>query len=408
MAKISDLIFSVVVDSNILFTKDVAKVAGMKFTENWAECCGLGKMTLMVPDVVKEERLYQMVSTARKAVQTAQKNLETISKVSGQSPPKLPSFGELKAGAESNFQKWILKNKATIVPIPYDKVDWKQVVNDALWRVRPFEEAGENEDSEKGFRDKLILESLREVLNTRPKEKVVFISNDTILRETAQKELGGKALTTYKELGGFVSYLKLTHEHFTKEFASEVVKKVPLAFYSPDNPECVYSKFKVNQLIVDKFGFALASFVPIQAQVQHPLAGIPGISAWAAPQSLAMPNNFSPISNEKFFVDETEYDKITVTGKYSWKTRVRCVRLFKNMNHPMTLGSEWLNEVIRIAKFDVYWEAVIDNDVNFSDLSIGEIKFVEQTSEMGFLSALKYGNFELATTETPSSTATTT
>jgi len=62
MAKISDLIFTVVVDSNVLFTKDVTKVAGTKFSVDWASCYEMGKMTLVVPEVVKEERLYQMVS----------------------------------------------------------------------------------------------------------------------------------------------------------------------------------------------------------------------------------------------------------------------------------------------------------------------------------------------------------
>ena len=52
---------------------------------------------------------------------------------------------------------------------------------------------------------------------------------------------------------------------------------------------------------------------------------------------------------------------------------------------------DWLNEKIRIAKFDVLWKATVDDDENFSNTALENIEFVDQTTEIGWMNKLKYG-----------------
>ena len=60
----------VVVDSNALYT--VGPTLGSpQFVQTWKECLKIAPLKLFVPDVVKGERVYQLVRIASEAVQNA-------------------------------------------------------------------------------------------------------------------------------------------------------------------------------------------------------------------------------------------------------------------------------------------------------------------------------------------------
>ena len=380
--------FTVIVDSNVLYAKDVTKLVSSKFMATWQECLTLASLNLLVPEVVKGERIYQLVSTAEKAIENAVKNFDTIAKVTGKETPKLPTVEQLKADVEKRFGKWATEHKVRIVPTPCDKIDWKRVVNDAIWRVSPFVAASEKVDSEKGFRDCLILETIRDVVNGAPKRNFVFICNDTVLRSTVEAQFDPKLVTAYEDLGSFASYLKLTDEELTQEFVNALIKKVPSVFYTENDLECLYVKFKIRQAIDERFALNLNDIGENkQALFTDLLAGFESSQPIYPDLPTAL---YEAISKEKVLIDTTEFVTLTEPNTYQWKTHLRFVRLFRPSAFAARSVLDLPFEKVRTARFEVSWSSVVEEDETFSAITLEDIQLVEQTTEDDLMGRLHY------------------
>src|SRR3954451_21339010 len=114
MAKDEQAPTTVVVDSNALFPKDQRNLVSATFESVWKRCVQLANLRLVVPAIVRGERLYQLTTFAHSALQSAASNLETVSKVSGNQSPSLPTFAQVKADIAARFDKWIKEHGGTI------------------------------------------------------------------------------------------------------------------------------------------------------------------------------------------------------------------------------------------------------------------------------------------------------
>ncbi len=377
----------VVVDSNAVYSKDPTRVASGKFETSWKKCCGLAKLRLLVPEIVKGERLYQLSTVALAAVENAKKNFNTIAGVCGRVPPKMPTPQEVRAEVEQQFDKWLAANSGVIVPLPYDAIDWKQVVHDAVWRVSPFVPPSDETDSEKGFRDCLVLRTLEKVLATAKGRQVVFICNDNILRNAARLRFPPEVFAAYDLVAAFESYLTLARDQQNAAFAKAVLEKAASIFYSDTNAECVYIKLGIIEKIYEQHAFSLEhifeagrpwlDYLTVKAPDPAPTYNDLMVSAL----------NSSAVSPEKIFFDSTTYDAVLDGGSIKWKSQLRLVRLFAAPSKYSFLPPE---ERVRIAPFDVYWTSTIDADLNFSNLQLDKIEALPQRTEAGF-NAITYG-----------------
>ena len=384
--------FTIVVDTNALYPKDITNVVGPKFMGVWKECEKVTRLQLVIPEVVKGERLYQMCMVAQQAIEGAAKNLERLGKVSGCTPSTPLELQQAKEGIEKRFDDWMKECGAKVAAIAYEKIDWKKAVNDAIWRVKPFTPPAEEKDSEKGFRDFLILETLNELVHTTD-EQVVFISKDSLLREAAIERFTAKEFAAYEDVSGFASYLKLAQDRVNQEFAQAVLQKAPGVFFTSNNPECIYNGFEVGSQIAKRFSWMLSflSDAPSTPQRSKSLA------------QLAHTGIYSPISEEKVFIDSTEIVKSPGTRLWEWKTRVRFVRLFQKQFTQSAIVPllTALNETIRLQNFDVFWTAAVDAEGNFSNLSLANITVGEQSREPGWINRHKYGFAPAPPLQTP-------
>jgi hypothetical protein len=379
----------VVPDSNSLFPKMPTQIASERFESTWTECLKFGKLQLVIPEVVRGERLYQLVSVAQRSLENAEKNFRTITAVAALEIAPMPKIEEIRISIEKRFDDWLKGLSAEIEPVPCDKINWQRVVNDAIWRICPFAPAGEDKDTEKGFRDCLIAETLDNIIKSRTSGQVVFISRDRLLRDATIARFGSEEFAAYEDITNFLSFLTLTHEQTQKtrnEFVQAVLQKAPGVFYSENNPNCVYTKFSVGNRVLQDFSAHLNVASPPRTE-----------------NSDAPAETLTPASEEKIFIDSTQYEPITKSKvTWGWKTRLRCVRLFRkeSLISSTTLEQEnlWRQlahalgayEMVRVAPFDVFWAARCDGDGNFSELKVLEIRPQQQTWELGFYK-LKYG-----------------
>lgn len=374
--------FTVVVDTNAIYQKDVSNVVGQKFSELWKECAALTKLHLIIPEVVRGERLYQLTAFAQQAVDNANKSLERIVKVSGAEVSEGPKLDAVKAAIEKKFDKWVKEFGAQIAPIPYGKINWPKLVEDAVWRVKPFVAPTEEKDSEKGFRDYLILETVKELVHTA-NDQVVLISKDGVFREAAIAQFTAAKFAAYEDMEAFASYLKLAKEKMNQEYAQAVFQKVPQVFFTPNDPNCIYNKFTVGARIVKQFS-GILDFLFNKPQPTPGLFGLSGVGNEGI---------FVPVSSDKIFIDSTEFVHDPKSVGVKWKTVVRFVRLFRRQGPQVATvpGLEWLNETIRIQLFNVFWTCEIDAEINFLNLNLANISAGAQTTEPSFINTAKYG-----------------
>jgi len=73
--------FDVVVDTNVLYAPDPSLIASRGFSASWNDCKSVGTLALIVPEVVKGERMFQLMSWAEAAIQNAHKNFDTIARL---------------------------------------------------------------------------------------------------------------------------------------------------------------------------------------------------------------------------------------------------------------------------------------------------------------------------------------
>lgn len=399
MASKPNLPFIVVADTNALFPKDPTKLVSDKFLAKWDDCAKLANLRFLIPEIVRSERLYQLASGAKDSLANAAKNFDSLAKVSGVSTVSLPSIDAIKAGIESRFAEWAKAKAVEIVPLPYGTISWPKVVNDAIWRNAPFSPAREGKDSEKGFRDCLILETLAGVV-LEADAQVILISGDTLLRESAIARFDSNLFAAYENLEGFYSYLTVTRTQMAeaeRQTAQKIIQAAPKVFYSADNPKCVYTSFNIYQRIAHQYAAELGS-------VDKP-------QTTDADKDVT----FEAISGERVFIDPTQYEPNVAKGRaWGWKTRVRLTRVFrrKTVYKQETPSAEdarvaelldnlrrsrdrWdelfkANQVVRVAPFDVFWTATCDRDAKFTRLKLVSINPQPHQEEFG-LFKYRYG-----------------
>ncbi len=399
MSTNTHLTFFVVADTNVLFPRNPTSLLSDKFQATWDECAKLANLRLLIPEIVRGERLYQLTCVAQDSLANADKNFASLAKVSGFSMQPLPSITTIKAGIENRFDEWAKAKAVEIVPLPYDTISWPKVVNDAIWRNAPFTPAREGKDSEKGFRDCLILETLAGVL-LEADAQVVFISGDNLLRESAMARFESNSFAAYENMEGFHSYLTVTRTQMAeaeKQTAQKIIQAAPKVFYSADNPKCVYTSLNIYQHIAHQYAAELASVdKPQTADADKEVT-------------------FEAISGERVFIDSTQYEPTVAKGRtWGWKTRIKLIRVFRaktvykqespsaedarvaelldNLRKSRDRWDELLkvNQVVRVAPFDVFWTASCDRDAKFTRLKLASIQPLPHEEEFG-LFKYKYG-----------------
>lgn len=389
------LSFTIVPDSNVLYPKEQTRLVGETFLSALSECAEHAKLRLLIPEVVRGERLFRLVRLAKASLENAKKNFDNLKTVSDSVMPPLPTIATLRTEIEKRFDKWVAEIGAEIVPTPCEQIDWSRVVTDAVWRQPPF---SDGENTEKGFRDCLILETLAGLITPEAAEQVIFISGDQLLRETAIARFDSRAFAAYESMEAFHSFLTVTRtrmEEARKQFVQSVIQSAPATFYSADNPRCVYTFYRIYQRIMQ-----------CNAELNHLHRPTP---------SNEEESFFAPVSEEKVFIDSTEYEQsLSKYKRWGWKTRIRLVRLFQKQTRAKDMapiaadsGTEDISQkwvkaltdiakslgtdlVVRIAPFEVRWAAIPDGNGKLQRPTFLSLKALPHEEEAGF-SRFRYG-----------------
>jgi hypothetical protein len=142
--------------------------------------------------------------------------------------------------------------------LDYTTVDWQRVSMDAAYRRPPFQ-AG---DTEKGFRDALVIESFIQLVNDSPKTpqacRLVLVTGDKLVAEAVGLRIVDSSnvsvLPSLEDLKGLINTLV---SEVGEEFISALRPKAQRLFFIPKDESTLYYKENIGKKLTEKFAAEL-------------------------------------------------------------------------------------------------------------------------------------------------------
>lgn len=403
MAKPKPEAYILVPDSNALFSKEIERVVGKSFEENLKKCNEVASIKLCIPQVVKEELIFQKYYTACKSNENARISLGNVATITATKISKLKTESYLKQRVHMVFDQWAKAHDARIIKTPYSRIRWSKLENSAIWRKPPFSPPDENNPQfEKGFRDALILETLCDIIRTHPGLTVAFITGDKLLKFAVEERRLSAVLSIFESVRQFRSNLNLLNENRTKRFSESLLANGPKSFYTQGDPNCIYNKANIPLSVKAEFGLTLDEpkdewnpYAPTGKAPTPAIISREYLEAKAAPApmgqigtalALYFTRQWKPASEEKVYIRDTTFHNIA-NDRAVWQTRLEFVRAFGHDGAPILMVPiPGTDDRVRIAQIEVAWDANVSDEGVLSDAKVKKIsltscKFEQLTIE---------------------------
>lgn len=365
---------AVVCDTSILWFEDKGPIAHPEFEQFWDTAFREFTLELHIPEIVRGELLFQHFSSCHKLFKSTEDNLKRISLITAAPHSTRLSVQQMKAQVETKFDKWLKVKRGSVLPLPASQIDWKRLANDAVWRVSPFLTDAKNPESEKGFRDALILETVCHFVGADTRKiNIALLCNDHALRNAAQARLKtDQRFTAYASLKDFETYLRLTKEKFTNEFIAKIVSKARDRFFLRDDPSCLVKRERLIERIEAEHKDYFTDVTKSEKTVVSLLGGGFGATSW------------TPVGSGRFWIVGPEFLRTELGQRYFWKSIIRYMRLYARSSPSLgvlggstLLGGAVSDERVLSLPFHVTWSAMVKNDARFHDLKVEEIRLTD-------------------------------
>jgi PIN domain len=259
MAKRTRQQLKVIFDTNILITENVAELVRKELIVFIGANAGHLdlQITWYLPEIVINERQYQMQEAARQLLPAISK----IEKLLGH------NLNITEAIVDERVRSVIDNSLATqgFTRLGFNSavVDWQTLVSNAAFRKPPFE-AGRKE---KGFRDSIIVETLLQLVEDSPQTPslclVALVSADTALVEAATTRCAAKSTVRFvkdlEELGGLINTLVSA---VSEDVVAAIRKLAGPYFFTQKDATCFYFRDGIYEKIATKFAAELAQTFP--------------------------------------------------------------------------------------------------------------------------------------------------
>jgi len=350
--------YTVIVDTNALYTPEPRKLVSSKFESSLVELRKLATAHLIIPRVVIGELVYQKFLWAKAAVEATDRKLDGLEELTGASRPKILSVEQARSRIVKRYQVWCKSVAARQFAPTIKQVVWNSIVDDAVWRVPPFEHSDDGKH-EKGFRDRVVLESLLQHC-TNLAHETVFLSEDGLLK-SAVTSRNIKNLVVHPRLEDFTSRVRLLKEKAEEEWVETFFAEATRAFYDKDNRDCFYWKEKIFQRIAERSE-------DLQPPPVDPIMAILEPSTW------------DKQTDERITLGTTQFEKHEAARVF-WKTDVKAAAAFSGKG---LLGTA--QEKIRISTFAVRWSSQSNNeaeirDAKFEGIALGGRQMIPDVPE---------------------------
>jgi len=360
-----------VVDTNCLWHADKKHVVHPTFQEFWDAHTTKFDIRLVIPEVVKGEILFQQTTSTLRTLERVNQQFENISGSTGKNYKHRLTETRLRRDVQTRLDKWIGKVNGDVEPTPVVSIDWPALIQSAIWRKPPFTE---DKETEKGFRDSLILETVASFCLHHPDAEIAFVCNDRLLREETTERLKSfDKLSVYENIQAFEAYLKLTLEQLTEDFVRDIQRKAKVKFFSSSNGGCLFSREDIVEAIRDKF----------QEKFANPTDGLGrGLNALLNPSPVG--SKWESISNEKVWIYPPQFQSLENASSFHWKSNVVLVELYEQQGFGgggLIASAMQTQRKLQILSFAILWKANVGRKGRFTQMELEDIIFEDRTFE---------------------------
>lgn len=347
-----------IVDTNSVFTKSLDATIANGFIGKWKQIKSDNPhYTLLIPDVVVLERSQQRYKVAKDSRDNAQKNLKNLNTVSGRKKTLNFSDKELREAVESSVRKTVKKHFDEIVEVPFDSIDWKDVYTASIRRLPPFSD----DETEKGFKDRMILESIAAVIsNKSARHDIVAITNDGLLGDAIRARFDND-IEVVDSLTALEAYDRLRKDEHASKVAAKLLRKARAKFFSDKDPGCLWYKEKIHHHLMTNHGAGLRP-----ENVHENIFG----DNVSGHRWLKWKQKTSPWS-----IIGTRFDCHTDAKIYTWLTKLNYKQIYYDM-FTDTDGRFSSSPYTLDAQFEIRWSSQVSTDGKFRNLELASVDLI--------------------------------
>lgn len=250
MIKKKKLKLKVIFDTNVVYTGSASDLLRNEIVELIINHKSLSDIEIewYIPETVIKERIFQMNKKGNELLP----NIQKLEKLLGHNLNITKEIIEGKVLDVVNKQLVCLGIET--IKLDIAAIDWSLIINNSLNRQIPFED----NEKEKGFRDALILESLKQVISNSPKTKsicrIAFITNDNILNRAASEISGSSSnVNIFSNVSEFVSLINIIDSKITEDLINIIINDSEKLFFVKDDSNTLYYTQSVSKQITEKF-----------------------------------------------------------------------------------------------------------------------------------------------------------
>jgi len=246
MPKKKKLNLKVLFDTNPIWTKsasDLLRKEVVSLITNLSNHSDID-ITWYIPEIVIKERTFQMNKEGNES-------LPSIEKIEKLLNLKI-NRDTIQKRIDLTVKKQIEANSLKIVKVDVSKVNWDSIIHKAAHRHPPFED----NKTEKGFRDAIVLECLKQVIGMSSANKkicrIAFITEDALLAK-ATSQITATNLDLFKNIDELISLINVLVSESTEELINSI-KLLSRDFFFRVNDESTYIfTEKILDKIKEKF-----------------------------------------------------------------------------------------------------------------------------------------------------------
>ena len=420
----------IVPDTNILRSADNRALLSREFVEATKSQVGVTKR-VFIAEITAKEIIYQRTlffqefrKGLEQSVTTLTSAQKTIPISVGWSRPINKLIGQLRNRIKArNFQwmpavetvaarvrKEFRAKKYRVLKTPTKKIDWKRLIDDAVWRRPPFEGTPQSK-AEKGFRDALFVETALAAVRKEPEAFWCILSNDgkVVERLNAEKTKGGELEEPgiFQNVEDFQGYVRMLQQKFEVVAAKMLPGIASRAFYDPQENAGLWIKENIETKLTQEFSSRLnaeptfyeppTSFYPYTPDVSGAAAYLNAIGHLSSESIISNPpypglmthfvqpqlyetslfmRHWHKSGDDKYILEGSRFVKSAAVDRATWATRVRIYTLF---TRAITTHSYVLNQpeaTIREIAVDVTWSSEV-HLLEISNSSYEKMEFVE-------------------------------
>lgn len=246
----------VLFDTNVLYTQMASDLVKPEVATLITEHSSYTdhKISWHLPAIVRHERQYQM----EKAAMQLLPSLSKLEKLLGHNLAINESI--LKQRVSDAISTHLAFLRIETVDVDPSQVNWPEIILKAAYRRPPFDSG----EKEKGFRDALVIESLRQLILQSPVTptvcRIVLVTEDKLLRQAAEEATTSvqnvRIVADLDELKGLINTLV---SEVGEDFIAELLPKAHSHFFVKEDKTTLYYKEDIRKIIKEQFSSELAS-----------------------------------------------------------------------------------------------------------------------------------------------------